>query len=40
MTATSTTEHMVQLPHSAPLPVDLMREIIAWRLQQLPSDWA
>lgn len=40
MTATSTTEHMVQLPHSAPLPTELIREIIGWRLQQLPSDRA
>lgn len=32
-----TTEHLIQLRHDAPLPTQLMREIIAWRLQQLPS---
>lgn len=33
-----TTEHLVQLRHDAPLPTELIREIIAWRLQSLPSD--
>ena len=32
-----TTEHAIQLRHDAPLPTELLREIIAWRLQQLPS---
>ena len=32
-----TTEHAIQLRHDAPLPTELIREIIAWRLQQLPS---
>lgn len=35
-----TTEHAIQLPHNAPLPIELIREIIDWRLQQLPSDEA
>lgn len=30
-----TTEHLVQLRHDAPLPTELIREIIDWRLQQL-----
>ncbi|AFR30218.1 MULTISPECIES: DUF1801 domain-containing protein [Micrococcaceae] len=33
-----TTDHLVQLRHDAPLPLELIREMIAWRLQQLPSD--
>lgn len=33
-----TTDHLVQLRHDAPLPLELIREIVAWRLQQLPSD--
>ena len=32
-----TTEHAVQLRHDAPLPMELIREIIRWRLEQLPS---
>lgn len=31
-----TTEHLIQLRHDVPLPTGLVREIIAWRLQQLP----
>jgi len=33
-----TTDHLVQLRHSAPLPIDLLREIINWRLGQLQLD--
>ncbi|MGO4147152.1 hypothetical protein AB4Y77_18875 [Paenarthrobacter sp. YAF11_1] len=33
-----TTEHAIQLPHNAPLPIELIHEIIDWRLRQLPSD--
>ncbi|GAA3283746.1 iron chaperone [Paenarthrobacter aurescens] len=33
-----TTDHLVQLPHNAPLPTDLIGEIIQWRLQQLHMD--
>ena len=33
-----TTEHAIQLRHDVPLPTELVREMIAWRLQQLPSD--
>lgn len=32
-----TTEHSIQLPHNAPLPTELVSEIISWRLDQLPS---
>ncbi|AJT41396.1 iron chaperone [Psychromicrobium lacuslunae] len=32
-----TTEHAIQFPHNAPLPIELIRQIIDWRLQQLPS---
>ncbi len=35
-----TTDHLVQLRHNAPLPTELISEIIAWRLQQLPSGTA
>ena len=35
LAAYGTTEHAIQLPHSAPLPTELIGEIIAWRLQQL-----
>jgi hypothetical protein len=38
LAAYGTTEHAIQLRHDAPLPTELIREIIAWRLQQLPSD--
>ena len=38
LAAHGTTEHLIQLRHDAPLPTELIREIIAWRLQQLPSD--
>ncbi|WP_426225136.1 iron chaperone [Pseudarthrobacter sp. DSP2-3-2b1] len=40
LAAYGTTDHIVQLPHSAPLPTELIREMITWRLQQLPSDKA
>ncbi len=38
LAAYGTTEHAIQLRHDAPLPTELIGEIIAWRLQQLPSD--
>lgn len=37
----TTTEHAVQFRHDAPLPIALLRDLIAWRLAQLalpPSD--
>ena len=33
-----TTEHAIQLRHDVPLPTELVREMMAWRLQQAPSD--
>ena len=38
LAAYGTTEHAIQLRHDAPLPTELIREIIVWRLQQVPSD--
>ena len=38
LAAYGTTEHAIQLRHDAPLTTELIREIITWRLQQLPSD--
>ncbi|MCD4853039.1 DUF1801 domain-containing protein [Arthrobacter sp. AK01] len=35
-----TTGHAIKLPHKTPLPTELIRDIIAWRLQQLPSGGA
>lgn len=35
-----TTGHAIKLPHKTPLPTELIREIIAWRVQQLPSGGA
>ena len=38
LAAYGTTERAIELRHDSPLPTGLIREIIAWRLQQLPSD--
>lgn len=34
----ATTEHAIQLPHAQPLPLDLVDEIVAWRVAQLPAQ--
>lgn len=38
LAAYGTTEHAIQLRHDVPLPTELIRKIIAWRLQQLPPE--
>lgn len=38
LTAYSTSKGTLQLPHSEPLPLDLVREIVEWRVRDMTTD--